>query len=93
LVTNGVDANPFRSLVMDLIEAGGICKFISIELGSVSTTTGKSTIDHTFFTMPSIMFDAVLIPGGQESTMGLCSFGGAIHLFLKHISTERQFAL
>jgi hypothetical protein len=22
-------------------EAGGICKFISIELGSVSTTTGK----------------------------------------------------
>ncbi|WP_231374867.1 MULTISPECIES: catalase [unclassified Polaromonas] len=84
LVTNGVDASPFRSLVMDLIEAGGICKFISIELGSVSTTTGKRiAIDHTFFTMPSIMFDAVLIPGGQESTTGLCSFGGAIHFVLE----------
>ena len=84
MMANGVDASAFRSLAADLTEAGAICKYVGMELGCVSTITGKKiAIDCTFSTMPSIMFDAVLIPGGDESTTALCYLGEAVHFVLE----------
>lgn len=84
LVANGVDAPALRRLVVDMTAAGAICKLVGSQLGSVSTATGKLlTVDHTFSTMPSVMFDAVLIPAGAESTITLCRLGEAVHFVLE----------
>jgi len=84
LVADGVDAPAMRRLVLDMTAAGAICKLIGSQLGNVCTVTGKQlAIDHTFATMPSVMFDAVLIPGGEESTAALCHLGEAVHFVLE----------
>lgn len=91
LVADGVDAPALRRLVVDMTAAGASCKLVGAQLGSVSTASGKQlVVDHTFSTMPSVMFDAVLIPGGNESTAALCSLGEAVHFVLeayKHCKT------
>lgn len=91
LVADGVDAPALRRLVQDLTSAGAVCKVISGQLGTVSTQGGKQlAVDHTFAAMPSVMFDAVLIPGGDESVTTLCGLGEAVHFVLeayKHCKT------
>ena len=91
LVADGVDALALRRLVQDMTAAGAVCKLVGAQLGSVSTVSGKQlAVDHTFSTMPSVMFDAVVIPGGVESTAALCSRGEAVHFVLeayKHCKT------
>jgi catalase len=47
-------------------------------------------VDHTFTNAPSVMFDAVLIPGGSESVATLGGMGEAVHFVLeayKHCKT------
>ena len=84
LVADGVDAPALRRLVLDMTAAGATCKLIGSQLGSVCTATGKQlVVDHTFITMASVMFDAVLIPGGEESTVALCRLGEAVHFVLE----------
>jgi catalase len=44
-------------------------------------------VDHTLLTMPSLMFDAVLVPGGAASAEALLKDGDAMHFVfeaLKH---------
>ena len=91
LVADGVEAAPLRRLQQDLGEAGVVCKLVAAHLGTVSTSTGRQlVVDHTFANMPSVMFDAVLIPGGKSSSLTLSGLGDAIHFVLeayKHCKT------
>ena len=91
LVADGVEPVTIRRIQQDLIDAGALCKFVAQHLGTVSTASGRQIpIDHTFTTMPSVMFDAVLIPGGASSAEILCGLGDAIHFVLeayKHCKT------
>ena len=91
LVADGVDAAPLRRLQQDLMDAGAICKLVAPRLGTVSTSSGRSlVVDHTFGSMPSVMFDAVLIPGGKTCVLTLGALGDAIHFVLeayKHCKT------
>lgn len=68
-----------------------MCRLIGPHLGTVSTASGKQLpVDHTFGNMPSVMFDAVLIPGGAQSATQLCAMGDAVHFVLeayKHCKT------
>jgi catalase len=91
LVADGVDPAGIKRIQQDLLEAGAVCKFVAPHLGTVSTTSGRQlAVDHTFANMPSVMFDAVLIPGGTTSATTLCGLGDAIHFVLeayKHCKT------
>jgi len=91
LVADGVDAPALRRLVLDMNAAGAVCKLVASQLGNVVTLGGKQlTVDHTFATMPSVMFDAVIVPGGAESALALCRLGEAVHFVLeayKHCKT------
>ncbi|HYF41669.1 MAG TPA: DJ-1/PfpI family protein, partial [Ramlibacter sp.] len=40
-------------------------------------------VDHTFQAMPSVMFDAVLVPGGASSAQALARSGDAVHFLLE----------
>ena len=84
LVADGVDLLTFKRLQLDLQEAGAQCKIIAPHLGTVSTSSGKQlAVDHTFSNMPSVMFDAVLVPGGAASAAALSQLGDAVHFVLE----------
>ena len=91
LVANGIEPGTIKRLRRDLTNAGAVCKIIGPHLGFVSTAGGRQLeVDHTFSSMPSIMFDAVFIPGGAQSTKALCEMGDAVHFVLeafKHCKT------
>ena len=84
LVADGVEPATFKQIVQDLTHQSAVCKLVGPHLGTVSTAGGKQLpVDHTFANMPSIMFDAVLIPGGAQSAMALCAIGDAVHFVLE----------
>ena len=84
LVADGIEPATVRRIQQDLTDAGAICKLIGLHLGNVSTGSGRQlAVDHTFSTMPSVMFDAVLIPGGAANTEILSGMGEAVHFVLE----------
>jgi catalase len=84
LVADGMEPSTIKRVQQDLLDAGAQCKVIGPHLGSVSTASGKSfAVDHTFTNMPSVMFDAVLIPGGSASAAALSQVGDAVHFVLE----------
>ena len=84
LVSDGFDYPAVKRMQQDMANAGAICKILAPHLGTVSTVSGKQIpVDHTFTNMPSIMFDAVLIPGGWGSITQLCGLGDAVHFVLE----------
>jgi len=91
LVADGVEAAALRRLQQDLSDAGAQCKLVAPHLGTVSTSSGRQlTVDHTLTNMPSVMFDAVVIPGGSQSAATLGALGEAVHFVLeayKHCKT------
>ena len=91
LVADGVEPATFKQIVQDLTTGGAVCKLVGPHLGTVSTATGRQlTVDHTFGNMPSVMFDAVLVPGGAQSAVALAAIGDAVHFVLeayKHCKT------
>lgn len=84
LVADGVDLLSFKRLQQELLDAGAQCKLVAPHLGPVTTSSGKQlAADHTFANMPSVMFDAVLIPGGTGSAGALAQMGDAVHFVLE----------
>ena len=84
LVADGVETATIKRIQQDLADAGAMCKIIGAHLGSVSTGGGRQlVVDHTFINMPSIMFDAVLIPGGAQNNETLAGMGDAVHYVLE----------
>jgi catalase len=50
----------------------------------VATSSGQQlAVNHTFANMPSVMFDAVLVPGGASSAQALAADGDAVHFILE----------
>lgn len=84
LVADGIEPATINRLVRDLTELGASCKMVGAHLGSISTAGGRQmAVDHTFSNMPSVMFDAVLIPGGAAMAQTLQICGDAVHFVLE----------
>jgi catalase len=84
LVADGVEPATIRRIQQDLVDAGAVCKVISTSLGSASTASGRQMqIDGTFSANSSVLFDAVLIPGGQPCIDALGASGQAVHFVLE----------
>jgi catalase len=84
LVANGVEVGALRAIQQALQEAGAATRIVSNHLGCVATSSGQQlTVDHTFANMPSVMFDAVLVPGGAASAQALARDGDAVHFALE----------
>ena len=91
LVADGVEPNTFKRIQQDLADAGAVCKIVGPHMGCVSTAGGRQlAVDCTWANMPSVMFDAVLIPGGAECVKSMAAAGDARHFVLeayKHFKT------
>ncbi|MES2978917.1 MAG: catalase [Pseudomonadota bacterium] len=84
LATDGVDMIPVRRVIQELTDAGLQCKLVAPRLGQIGTASGRTLpVDFTFSNISSVVFDAVLIPGGSASTDELCRLGLAVHFVLE----------
>jgi catalase len=83
LVANGVVGEAARALHDRLSDLGAVPRFIGPRLGSVTTEEGDALdVEGSLETMPSVLFDAVAIPGGQGAIKILGNLGHAAE-FLK----------
>jgi catalase len=80
LAANGVNEKTLNAVKSQLKSQGARGEIISPKLGII-TGQNKSTItvDKTLFNTASVLFDAVYVPGGEESIKALSADGDAVH--------------
>ncbi len=84
LVADGVDSASLKPIREALEAAGAQCKVVGPRLGTVASASKRQIeVDATFAAMPSIMFDAVLIPAGKDGAAALRQNGEAQHFALE----------
>ncbi|HEY3499841.1 MAG TPA: catalase [Polyangiaceae bacterium] len=82
LVAHGV-ADEARALHDGLTAEGAVPRYVAARLGTVETADGGSIdVDGTFETLPSVLFDAVAVPGGEKAVEALGTIGH-VEAFLK----------
>lgn len=80
LIAQGVDDTSFEAVKKALEKEGAIVEVIAPRLGEINTARNASiTVQHSFLTAASVLFDAVYIPGGSESINALKNEPDAIH--------------
>jgi catalase len=83
LIADGMDAAAIHVLQLELTKVGAVTRFLGIRLGAVKSMTGIMVeADATVENSPSVLFDAVILPGGDRSAQILAKSGQAIE-FLK----------
>jgi catalase len=79
LVAAGVDGDVAQALHTGLTREGAIPRYVGPRLGAVETAQGESLeVEVTLESMPSVLFDAVAIPGGREAVKILGGIGHAL---------------
>jgi catalase len=76
LVADGTDGEAVAALADRLTREGAVARIVAARLGTVRTSQGgELTVDATAETTPSVLYDAVVIPGGDESAAFLARWG------------------
>jgi catalase len=79
MVADGVDGDDLRALASELLAAGVVTRFVGTRLGTVDTGSAELIdVDATFENAPSVLFDAVVVPGGSTATTRLAADGKAV---------------
>jgi catalase len=79
LVAPGVEIGTLRAIQQVLQDGHAQCCLLAERIGSVATATGQQlAVEHTFCCRPSVLFDAVLVPGGEPSVQALAACGPAM---------------
>jgi catalase len=80
LAADGFDYSQLMEMKQALKNAGAQGKIVSKHGGSIKSAEGKEVpVDMTYLTSASVMFDAIYVPGGQQSINTLKKQGDAIH--------------
>jgi catalase len=74
LVAPGVSSNSVESARKPLVAAGAVVRLLAARLGSVDGLEPEATLE----TMPSVLFDAVVVPDGEAGVDELGSLGQAL---------------
>jgi len=83
LIANGVDGAAAATLHAGLTQEGAVPRYVGVRLGSVTTEQGDTLeAEGTLETMPSVLFDAVAVPGGKGAVKILSTVGFALE-FIK----------
>lgn len=79
LAADGVDAVGLQAVKSALLSAGVKVRVLSTRLGELRGASGGTvTVDDLLVTMPSVVFDAVFVPGGAGSVAALKASGDAV---------------
>jgi catalase len=79
LAGDGVDGAAISAMKAALMKAGAVPHVLGPHLGSLAGVNGDVAVDHALVTMPSVVYDAVFVPGGKASVQSLLADGGAVH--------------
>ncbi len=83
LVADGVNPAGVTAAAARLREEGAVPRVLAPRLGKVGTSDGEFLeADGTVSALPSVLFDAVIVAGGEESVETLLA-DGRVHEFLK----------
>jgi catalase len=83
LVADGVDGEAAAALHEGLLKAGAVPRFVGARLGQVTTEQGDALeVEVTLETSPSVVYDAVAVPGGNDAVEALGNIGHAVE-FIK----------
>jgi len=83
LVANGIEGESITEVMNALTEAGAVTRLLSTRLGTLTSEAGESfEVDATLENSPSVLFDALVLPDGEEAIEALVSDGHSIE-FLK----------
>jgi catalase len=84
LVADGMDMISVRRVMQELTDSGLQCQVVAPHLGHIGTASGRTlAVDFSFNNTSSVMFDALLLPGGVASAETLCRLGLAVHFVLE----------
>jgi catalase len=83
VVADGVKGQELLSLAQRLTAAGAVPRFLGSRLGRVKADGGEAIeVDATLENMPSVLFDAMVLPDGAKAVASLAADGRALE-FLK----------
>jgi catalase len=78
LVANGVDGDAVKALRSRLTSEGAVVRVVGARLGTVASMQGdRLAVDATAETTPSVLYDAIAVPGGKEAVAELSRLGQA----------------
>ena len=93
LVADGVDADHITALKAALKKEGALGEVIARFAGTVQDANGAAVpVDRAAPNAPSVIYDAVFIPGGKKSVATLSQFGPAIHFVNEAFSHGKAIA-
>ena len=76
LVADGTDGEAAAAIAARMTQEGAVARIVGARLGTVRTSQGgELSVDATAETTPSVLYDAVAIPGGDESAAFLARWG------------------
>jgi catalase len=79
LIAPEVDGEGAMAVHKALTDAGAVPRLVAARLGPVESTTGDPLDpDATLETMPSCLFDAVIVPDGDGAAASLAALGHAV---------------
>jgi catalase len=79
LVCDGVDAMSLRAAHTALAKAGAAPRFVGARLGRVKAASGEPIhVEATLESMPSVLWDAVVLPDGDAAQPALAGLGMAV---------------
>jgi catalase len=84
LLAPGVDADSVKETQAALTKAGAVVRLVAARLAAVEAADGEDPLepDATLETLPSVLFDAVVVPDGEEGARHFALLGQALE-FIK----------
>jgi catalase len=94
LAADGVDAEAIETVKAALKEGGAQALVLAPHLGELTGAEGSANVqaDHRIVTEPSVVFDAVFVPGGLESARTLAASGDAVHFVAEAYKHHKAIA-
>jgi catalase len=81
LVADGVDGATARAIYADLLANGAVPRFVGRQLGQVMDAQGTAiNVEISMETSPSVLYDAVVVPDGEQAVMQWCKDGHAVDI-------------
>jgi catalase len=81
LVADGVDGDAAAAAHAALAARGAVPRYVGARLGRVQTESGDTLdVEVTLETTPSVLYDAVVVPGGRAAVVVLGNLGHAAEL-------------
>ncbi|MGW8532279.1 catalase [Nocardiopsis sp. NPDC055824] len=93
LVADGVDAAAVHAFRDGLVSEGAVVELLAATDGAVRAGAGDPvTVDRAYTTVSSVLYDAVVVPGGPSSAESLEQDGVAVHFVLEAYKHHKAVA-